>query len=168
MEDNAKKLKILAQKFIKNMEEFIIQCFQNIEEYSNIKVVLNNLAKDIKINSLVDINYFYNEFHKKINFQKEDYILYLKYANFLFELINSIKIKPQYINKYWVFSNEEEKKVFMNHRSSILDVKTYNVKSLDILKKDIINISKELKSLSPYFDGEKIIQLSKYLYFVNK
>ena len=148
------------------MKSFIRTLFSTIKDESNINYVLNSLDKNIKINSLLDVDFLFANFDQKIISNKDSIISYLKYSNFLYNIISKIQIKTGFINKYWKFNSREEINNFVKYDHNILDVSSFNNDDLNKLKRIIINGTKTISSYSPFYDGQKIIALSKYADYI--
>ena len=138
----------------------------NLKIETNVIDVLNRIDPNIKINSILDIDFLFNTIDAKIIMNENNFYSFLNYCDFLYKIVIQISIKSNFIDKYWDFKTEAEKQNFINHNPTILDVRTFYNKELDEIKRSIINKMKDITYLSPYYDGEKIIRLSKYLSFV--
>ncbi len=150
-----------------DFKKFIRKIYDsNLKMETNVVDVLNHIDPNIKINSILDIDFLFNSIDSKIILSDNNFYAFLNYCDFLYKITIKISINNHFINKYWDFKTEAEKKVFISYCPSILDVKTFYNKNLDDTKKAIINKIKDITYLSPYYDGEKIIRLSQYLSFI--
>lgn len=84
-----------------DLKSFITSIYTSyLKQETNIQDVLNSLHKDVKINSIVDLEFMFSKFDGNIINSDDNFIAFLNYCNFLYAIVKNTSINDSCIDKY--------------------------------------------------------------------